>query len=181
MPVAVFVSLLVTILFEAAHSLKWWVMIDQIVPWGYITNVSFVYGIFIIGRIWIFHFTFRNFWIYLVTNVIIDGLFAFVLNNFFEGRIYRLVNFNELQVFLLMVGLSLTIFVYQRWQEQIFQRNINNLVIFRRRITLDGKTGGSSFFVFIYLSIQVDVAYRKSFLWAATSKVLIVYFLTFGS
>lgn len=122
MPVAVFVSLLVTILFEAAHALKWWVMIDQIVPWGYITNVSFVYGIFLVGTIWIFHFTFRNFWIYLVTNVIIDGLFAFVLNNFFEGRIYRLVNFNELQVFLLMIGLALTIYVYHRWQEQIFQR-----------------------------------------------------------
>lgn len=121
MPVAVFVSLLVTILFEAAHSLKWWVMIDQIVPWGYITNVSFVYGIFLVGTIWIFHFTFRNFWLYITTNIVIDGLFAFVLNNFFEGKIYRLVNFNELQVFLLMVGLSLTIYFYQRWQEQIFK------------------------------------------------------------
>ncbi|MCA0753528.1 hypothetical protein KP806_00575 [Paenibacillus sp. N4] len=121
MPVAVFVSLLVTILFEVAHSLKWWVLIDQIVPWGYITNVSFVYGIFLVGTIWIFHYTYRNFWLYLLVNAVIDGLFMFVLSNFFEGRIYNLVNFNQFQVFLLMVGLSLVIYGYQKWQEEVFK------------------------------------------------------------
>lgn len=121
MPVAVFVALLVTILFEAAHSLKWWELIDQIVPWGYITNVSFVYGIFLVGTIWIFHYTYRNFWLYLLVNVVIDGLFAFVLSNFFEGRIYNLVNFNQFQVFLLMTGLSLVIYGYQRWQEEVLK------------------------------------------------------------
>jgi hypothetical protein len=95
MPVAIFVSLLVTIIFEMAHVFKWWVMLDGLAPWGYITNVSFVYGTFLVGTIWIFYFTFHNFWLYLVTNIAIDGLFAFVLNNFLEGRIYTLVNFNQ--------------------------------------------------------------------------------------
>ncbi|HZG86152.1 hypothetical protein [Paenibacillus sp.] len=126
MPVAIFVSLLVTILFEAAHALKWWVMIDRIVPWGYITNVSFVYGVFLVGTIWIFHLTYRNFWLYMATNVVIDGVFAFVLHHFFEGRIYKLVNFNEFQVFLLMVGLALTIFLYQKWQEGIFKGGVQS-------------------------------------------------------
>ena len=123
MPVAIFVSLLVTILFEVAHALKWWVMIEWIVPWGYITNVSFVYGIFLVGTIWIFRFTYRNFYLYMATNLVIDGLFAFVFSNLFEGRIYKLVNFNQFQVFLLMTGLALTIYLYQRWQEGIFIRN----------------------------------------------------------
>lgn len=87
MPVAIFVSLLVTILFEVAYTFKWWVMLDKIAPWGNITNVAFTYGTFLVGTIWIFYFTYRKFWAYMVTNILIDGIFAFGLSRFFEGKI----------------------------------------------------------------------------------------------
>jgi len=122
MPVTVFTALIVTVVFEMAHALRWWEMLEWIVPWGYITNVSFVYGLFAVGTIWIFYLTYGKFWWYLALNVGIDALQAFVFHRFFEGRIYRLVRLNELQVFLLMVGISVVIYVYQMWQEGIFAK-----------------------------------------------------------
>ncbi|WP_309118899.1 hypothetical protein [Paenibacillus sp.] len=123
MPVAVFTVLIVTVVFEIAHALKWWKMLEWIVPWGYITNVSFVYGTFAVGTIWIFFFTYRNFWMYLATNAAVDALQAFVFDNLFEGRVYRLVRLNDVHVFLLMMGISLIIYVYQKWQEGIFAKD----------------------------------------------------------
>ncbi len=120
MPVAVFTSLLVTIVFEIAHALRWWEMKEWIVPWGSITNVSFVYGLFIVGTIWIFYFTFRSFWLFLATNVAVDALQAFVFDGLFEGRVYRLIRINDFQVFLLMIGISFVIYAYQKWQEGVF-------------------------------------------------------------
>ncbi|MEW9674121.1 hypothetical protein [Ammoniphilus sp. 3BR4] len=119
MPVAIFVSLLVTIIFEMAHVFNWWVMKEAIVPWGYITNVAFTYGAFLVGTIWIFYFTFRKWWLYLITNIVIDGAFAFFLNDIFNGWIYQLVRFNEWGVFLLMVSLAVVIYGYQLWQEGV--------------------------------------------------------------
>ena len=121
MPVAIFVSLLVTILFEVAYVFKWWVMLDWITPWGYITNVAFTYGAFLVGTMWIFHFTYKKFWIYLMTNIIIDAIFMFGISHFFEGRIYQLVNMSRWGVFWLMIGLAVTIYGYHAWQQDIFK------------------------------------------------------------
>lgn len=121
-PVSVFTSLLVTVVFEIAYALDWWKLTASVVPWGNITNVPFVYGVFFIGTLWIFHLTFRRFWLYMLTNLVIDALQIFVASRFlFEGWIYDLHKINEFQVFLIMTGLSLVIYVYQIWQEGILQ------------------------------------------------------------
>ena len=122
MPVAVFTALLVTIVFEIAYALRWWEMLERIVPWGTITNVSFVYGLFIVGTIWIFYFTYRNFWLFLAVNAAVDALQAFVFDGLFEGRVYRLVRINDFQVFLLMIGIAFVIYGYQKWQEGVFAK-----------------------------------------------------------
>jgi len=122
MPVAIFVSLLVTILFEVAHAFNWWVLLDWFVPWGYITNVPFVYGAFLVGTMWIFYFTYQKFWLYLLTNIIIDAVFIFGISHFFEGRLYRFANMGRWGVFFLMIGLTLIIYGYHAWQEDIFKK-----------------------------------------------------------
>jgi len=119
MPVAILSALIVTIVFEIAHALHWWTMIEAIVPWGYITNVSFAYGIFVAGTLWIYAFTFGRLWLYLLTNAVIDGLQAFVFHQFFEGRIYRLDRIEEWQVFLLMYGTAIVLYIYQLWQDGV--------------------------------------------------------------
>ncbi|MBP1931903.1 hypothetical protein [Ammoniphilus resinae] len=121
MPVAIFVSLLLTILFEMAYTFQWWIMLDKIAPWGYITNVAFAYGAFLVGTMWIFYFTYQKFWVYMVTNIVIDGLFMFGLSHFFEGRLYNLVNMGRFGVFLLMLFLAVIIYGYQVWQEGVIK------------------------------------------------------------
>ncbi|MDQ1913664.1 hypothetical protein RAC89_25000 [Paenibacillus sp. GD4] len=142
-PVATFTALLVTIVFEIAYSLNWWEMLVSIAPGGEITNISFVYGVFFIGTIWIFYFTYRKFWIFLITNVIIGAMQSFVLSPYlFEGWLFRLNRLNDFQVFLIMVGLSLIIYVYQRWQEGALKdvgRNGYNKVEFDLRNPLSAK------------------------------------------
>jgi hypothetical protein len=124
-PVAIFTALLVTIVFEMAYLLQWWELLVSIVPWGSITNVPFVYGMFFIGTIWIFHFTYGRFWLYLLTNLVIDAMQIFIFSRYmFQGWLYRLVNITELQVYILMVSISVMIYGYQMWQERLFTDNM---------------------------------------------------------
>lgn len=122
MPVAILGALLVTIVFEMAHAFRWWVLLKPIAPWGYITNVSFTYGLFLVGTIWIFFLTYKNVWAYFATNAAVDGFQAFAFHELIEGHVYRLERANTLHIFLLMFGLSIVIYVYQKWQEDGFEK-----------------------------------------------------------
>jgi hypothetical protein len=120
-PVAVFTALLVTIVFEMAYSRDWWDLLLANVAWGNITNVPFVYGVFFVGTIWIFYLSYPNFWIYMLVNALIDALHIFLVSPFIlQGRLYRLVRINELEVYSIMLTLAIAAYVYQRWQEGIF-------------------------------------------------------------
>ncbi|QGQ98729.1 hypothetical protein EHS13_29540 [Paenibacillus psychroresistens] len=119
MPVAIFGSLLVTLQNELSYTFKWWVVEKTIFPWV-ITYVPFVYGAFLVGTIWIFHFTFGRFWLYLITNIIMDLFFAFPMNYWFNKlKLYQLVNYTSWNVFFTFVGLSIVIYGYQLWQEGV--------------------------------------------------------------
>jgi len=80
---------------------------------------------FLTGTIWIFHFTFdRSFLVYIITNVIIDVFYAFVLLNvlihFFN--IYKLEKMSEFGIFMLMIIIATIIYLYQRWLENIIKK-----------------------------------------------------------
>ncbi|WP_276358025.1 hypothetical protein [Cohnella caldifontis] len=120
MPVSIFAALLVTIVFEMAHAFRWWTILDKaiILPWGYITNTAYTYGFFFIGTLWIFKFTFGRFWLFMLTNVVIDGLFQFGLDPLFaRAGYYRFVNITHWQTFFIMVGIAVLLYLYQVWQE----------------------------------------------------------------
>lgn len=119
MPVAIFASLLVTLVFEISYTFHWWVVKEDIVPWGHITSFPLTYGVFIPGTIWIYHFSYdRPFWFYMITNAIIDALYAFIiLNVFIYFGIYELKTMGNFGIFVLMIVISILIYVYQKWQE----------------------------------------------------------------
>ncbi|MFB6469067.1 hypothetical protein ACE38V_20145 [Cytobacillus sp. Hz8] len=121
-PVTIFTALLVTIIYELAYTYKWWELKVTIVPWGYITNVSYAYGSFLIGTMWIFYFTFKKFWLFLVANIIADGIDAFLIREFMELRgIIHYINLSNWNLFIVMVALSLIAFGFQVWQEKTFK------------------------------------------------------------
>lgn len=119
MSAAFFTSLLVTIIFEIAYTFQWWVIFEQLAPWGHITNVSLVYGAFLVGSIWILYLTYGKFWLFLLTNLVVDGLFMFGISRFFEGKLYDLVNISRTEVFVLMLGFSILMYGYQASLEGI--------------------------------------------------------------
>ena len=122
MPVTLFTALLVTIIYEIAYTYEWWELKVTIVPWGHITNVSYAYGSFMIGTIWIFYLTFKKFWLYLAANMVVDGLDAFLIREFMESRsIIHYINISKFNLFLLMLTLSLIAFGFQVFYERVFK------------------------------------------------------------
>ncbi|NEW07000.1 hypothetical protein GK047_13395 [Paenibacillus sp. SYP-B3998] len=122
MPVTILAALLVTILDEIGYSLHWFEITVSIIPWGYITNISFVYGIFAVGTMWIFRFTFGKFWFYFLTNLLIDAILIFPLGRWFERiNFYKPVYLEKWQLLLITTAMALILYVYQLWQESIFK------------------------------------------------------------
>jgi hypothetical protein len=125
MPVAIFTALLMTIYNELAYTYKFWELKVEIFP-QVTAAVPFVYGAFLVIVIWIFHYTYGRFWVYLVTNVVLDFLFAFPLNYFFEKilRLYELIHHNSWIVWGVFIVLSILIYGYQVWQEGVLKQKI---------------------------------------------------------
>lgn len=123
----IFTALLVTIVYEIAYVYQWWDLNITIVPWGKITNVSYAYGIFSIGTLWIFYLTYKKFWLYLLTNIVIDGIDAFFVTWFMESRkIIFYLNITKIGLFLVMVSLSLLAYGFQKWHEKTFELKIRS-------------------------------------------------------
>ncbi|KMJ55429.1 hypothetical protein AB685_27265 [Bacillus sp. LL01] len=121
MPVTIFTSLLMTIIFQIAYTYEWWVIYQYIVPWGYMSDVSFTYGIFAIGTFWIYVFTSHKFPLYVGVNLVTDAAMAFgVLPLLGVMGIAEYKNILPGQYFLVIFALSFVIYVYHKWQKGIF-------------------------------------------------------------
>ncbi|SDE29564.1 hypothetical protein [Sporomusa acidovorans] len=120
-PAIILTALIVTITHEIAHAFRWWIALDSIVPWGYITNISYSYGLFLVGTYWVFHFTYRRFWLYMLLNTAIGGLWVFPILHFLERmKIFQYVNINEWFLWLINIIIALIIYSYQVWHDHIF-------------------------------------------------------------
>ncbi len=119
MPVSFLSAILVTMVYEIAYRYKWWTLKVAILPWGYVTDWAVAYGAFMIGTMWVFHFTFGRFWLYVVVNLLLDAFFAFAYLRLGEimGTVV-LVGVKHYHIFLIMMGLSFILYPYQLWQER---------------------------------------------------------------
>lgn len=113
LPVSLFASLLVTGMCLLAVPYKWW-----IVKGGWkvklLNDGSFIFGPFLVGTLWIFHFTFGNLKRYFGVNLIIDTLFSFPLSYLFQKlKLFKLVNFRPKHIFFSFVTFSLIIYGYE--------------------------------------------------------------------
>lgn len=121
-PVMILSALLVTITHEMGHALKWWVFLDGIVPWGYITNVSDAYGVFIVATYWVFHFTNGRFWLYMFVNTVLGGLWVFLVAHFLEWiKVFQYLNINEWYLWGIHIILALMLYGFQVWHEKAFK------------------------------------------------------------
>ena len=123
MPVGILSSFLMLLYNLVAYNEKHWIIKVHILPWLKPSFESFILSGFIVTTIWVFHFTYQRFWIYLLTNITIDFMFAiFPLPYLLQNKlaIYQLVNITPSGRFIIFVILSIVIYGYQKWQEEIF-------------------------------------------------------------
>lgn len=125
MPVSILSALLVTIAHEAAYSLDWWAIENYIVPWGFITNISLAYGLFAVGTFWIFNFTYGSLLAYVLLNAAVDGLWLIFVPPLLEqADIFRFVNLDAWQLFLICMALAYVLYGYQVWLESMIHDDV---------------------------------------------------------
>nr|WP_040513517.1 hypothetical protein [Gracilibacillus halophilus] len=118
LPAALFGALLLTIVFQVAEQFRWWEIQENIII---LTSVTpFVYGIFLVGTIIILYFTYFNFWVYIITNLIIDAFLSFGVNALYEYLgIYRLIHIDSFGIYALTILIAVLIYSFQRSMDKV--------------------------------------------------------------
>lgn len=114
------VSALTSVLIHlVGNSLKWWEQLDPNYPFQL---PFYLLGIFPVITMWIFKFTFRKFWLYVVIEVAINLGFNFVFFGLFLTMMgmRRSGSMSPFIALLINMGHGLILYVYQLWQEGIF-------------------------------------------------------------
>lgn len=127
MPVALFTTIILIIISEFAYVHKWWIIKEYIFSIGYITNIPTTFGLFIIGTLWIFYFTYSRFWLYLLTNIVIDSIFFLFISKWYVHRgiiEFGLLNKWQIVIFLTL-PVAILIYLYQLWQDEAFLKRYN--------------------------------------------------------
>jgi hypothetical protein len=115
-PAALFSIVISTIVIDAGVRFGFWVIRETVFPLYEMT--PFLFGLYPVATMWILKFTTGNFLIYMVTNAIVDLVFAyFFLEYLFVVRGMVIVQITGFQDWLLTLGRAVIIYIYQKWQE----------------------------------------------------------------
>lgn len=94
-------------------SYKWWKVKGGKKAFTHNT-LSFIFGPFFVGNLWIFHLTYGKFWLYTIVNLIMDFMLAYPLNKLFRAlKIYKLKKFKPIHLFLTAFPYSLINYGFQ--------------------------------------------------------------------
>ena len=116
MPVALFATVIDTLIYQAAYHYNWW-RETGLFGWDNIANVPWVYSAYLVATIWIFRFTYGRFLRYLLVNLILDGLYIYgwyPIQQKLEMASGWLPAFTS---YLMMIAVALLIYLFQMWQE----------------------------------------------------------------
>ncbi|MBI0577496.1 hypothetical protein IEC97_08995 [Neobacillus cucumis] len=120
LPVSLFASCLVIGMCALAAPFRWWEVKGGI-RFKIFNDLTFIFGPFIVGTLWIFHFTFGNLKRFFIVNLIIDALFSFPVNYLFQRlNLYKLVKFKPTYIFLSFIGFSFIIYGFQLVNKRAF-------------------------------------------------------------
>lgn len=121
MPVALFAVVLSTLVNQIAAEYGWWSFMPMF-GWDRIIPVYKVYGLFLVGTIWIFAFTFGKFWLYLIVNFLVDLFFMFFYGYLLAAAgISASGNLSVPNDLILLTVQGILIYGYQVWQEKIYK------------------------------------------------------------
>jgi hypothetical protein len=112
-PVATFASIILVIESILAVPFKWWTVKGGLLH-KFFNDFSIIFGPFFIGTILIFRFTFGKFWLYAITNLLMDLFLAFPVSWLFQKlKVLKLVNFKPKHIFYTAIIYSIVIYGFQ--------------------------------------------------------------------
>lgn len=123
MPVALLSIVISTVVQDIGVTLGFWV-----VPRGVILPFTemppYFYGTIPIITLWVFKFTYGRFWLYMVTNAILDsGFTSSQLSFLFPEESIGITSFHN---WLMSLSVAVMLYLYQMWQEGIFAQEKRN-------------------------------------------------------
>ncbi|MFE8702837.1 hypothetical protein ACFYKX_19720 [Cytobacillus sp. FJAT-54145] len=124
LPATIFILLVVRLESMIAKRRKWWWFYEKLHP-KLGGEFPLLWGPFLIGAMWILKYTFGRFYTYLVTNLIVDGIFTFPLMSLFKNLgIGGLVRLEKYQLSLLFFIKSLLLYGSQLIIDKIRKSNL---------------------------------------------------------
>ncbi|WP_262383080.1 hypothetical protein [Bacillus infantis] len=119
LPASILMALVVWLEGKLARKRNWWWYYVKIHP-KLSGGFPLIWGPFLIGSIWILHFTFGKFKWYLLLNLVVDTIFTYklvdILNNL---GIASLVRLKKYQLSILFFVKSILLYGFQKIRENI--------------------------------------------------------------
>lgn len=115
MPVALFAIITDAVIVEIGVTMGFWGIRETLFPLNQMQ--TFTYGLVPVTALWIFKYTYGRFWVYIVTNAIIDIVFAYVLIPWLIIR--GIGDFLNSSFFLYIINIvhAVALYGYQVWQD----------------------------------------------------------------
>ncbi|TYP74017.1 hypothetical protein [Paenibacillus methanolicus] len=118
LPAAMFVTIVNVILYEVAWEYGWWHYKQSLFAWDTITPAPLIFSAYWVVTIWIFALSFRRFWLYLMLNLAVNGLFAFELAPWLSRAGITEGTLTSTTILLILTGLSTGVYLFQLWFER---------------------------------------------------------------
>ena len=119
MPSGLLSIVLTTIVHDVGVTLGFWVVHETTFPFN--EMMPYFYGTMPLITIWVLKFTFGNYWKYMMTNIILDTGFVYLLLDYFYPvtGVYGLVGITPLKTLPISLLLAVIIYPYQIWQDKL--------------------------------------------------------------
>ncbi|MCA1056095.1 hypothetical protein LCM10_13935 [Rossellomorea aquimaris] len=115
LPSAAFMSLLVILESIYAEKNKWWTIKEKLFP-GVNGNIPFVIGLFLSGSVWILKWTYKNFYLFLFVNMLVDTFYVYPFTTLSTRLgVGKLLLLKRYQLSLLFFVKSLLLYGFQRF------------------------------------------------------------------
>lgn len=121
-PVLLLSIVLNSLVYQLAQRLNWFTVSENL---PFLTNISpSVYGMFAVGTLLIFYFTYGRFWLYFIVNLLFDILQSYVVTPFYgKLHLFERQEMNGFQSVLIMTVMSLIMYMYQKWQDTVILKS----------------------------------------------------------
>ncbi len=119
MPVALFTAILSAIISDMGYTFGLWTIGEKIYPFSYLS--PHLFGPLLVITLWVFKFTYGRFWLYMITNTILDIGFNFLfLGYFLPARGILFMNVHPIRTLPITLIHAAIAYGYQMWQAEIF-------------------------------------------------------------